>query len=191
MVKLGFNPRTTAYPMPVVLVGATVNGKPNFMAVAWFSKVNSNPPMMMVALGKRQYTGEGIVENKCFSVNLPGRDLVTETDYCGIVSGRREDKARLFDVFYGESGKAPMIRGCPVNYELRLAETVELPGTNLFIGEIVAAYVDEKKRSGQVPDMSLVEPFLLVESPPSYYFGLGTQLALAYEVGKKLRLSNS
>lgn len=190
MAKLAFNLRTTAYPMPVALVGAMVNGRPNFMAVAWFSKVNSSPPMMMVAVGKRQYTGEGIVENGCFSVNLPGRDLVTETDYCGIVSGRREDKARLFDVFYGESKAAPMIRGCPVNYELRLAETVELPGTNLFIGEIVAAYVDEEKRSGQVPDMSLVEPFLLVESPPSYYFGLGTQVAHAYEVGKKLKLSN-
>ena len=34
MVKVSFNLRTTAYPMPVVLVGATVNGKPNFMAVA-------------------------------------------------------------------------------------------------------------------------------------------------------------
>jgi len=176
--------------MPVVLVGAMVKGRPNFMAVAWFSKVNSNPPMMMVALGKRQYTGEGIMENGCFSVNLPGRDLVTETYYCGIVSGRKEDKARLFDVFYGESVVAPMIRGCPVNYELRLDETVELPGTNLFIGEIVAAYVDEEKRSGQVPDMSLVEPFILVESPPSYYFGLGPEVARAYEVGKKLKLSN-
>ena len=190
MAKTSFNLRTTAYPMPVVLVGADVGGKPNFMAVAWFSKVNSDPPMMMVAIGKRQYTGEGIVENGCFSVNLPGGDLVTETDYCGIVSGRAEDKARLFDVFYGESGAAPMIRGCPVNYELRLAETVELPGTNVFIGEIVGAYVDEERRSGQVPDVPLVEPFMLVQSPPSQYFGLGPRLADAFEAGKKLRQSD-
>ena len=40
--------------MPVVLVGATVDGKPNYMAVAWFSKVNSNPPMMMISLDKKQ-----------------------------------------------------------------------------------------------------------------------------------------
>jgi flavin reductase (DIM6/NTAB) family NADH-FMN oxidoreductase RutF len=190
MTKTSFNLRTTAYPMPVVLVGAKVGGKPNFMAVAWFSKVNSDPPMMMVAIGKRQYTGEGIVENGCFSVNLPGGDLVTETDYCGIVSGRAEDKARLFDVFYGDSGAAPMIRECPVNYELKLAETVELPGTNVFIGEIVGAYVDEEKRSGQLPDLSLVEPFMLVQSPPSQYFGLGPRLADAFEVGKRLRQSD-
>lgn len=191
MTKIGFNPRTTAYPMPVVLVGAEVGGKPNFMAVAWFSKVNYDPPMMMAAIGKRQYTGEGIVENGWFSVNLPGGDLVAETDYCGIVSGRVEDKARLFEVFYGESGKAPMIMGCPVNFELRLAETVELSRTNLFIGEVVGAYVDEDRRSGEVPDLPLVEPLLLVESPPSNYYGLGPHLARAYEVGKRLRLSDS
>ena len=191
MAKIGFNPRTTAYPMPVVLVGAEVGGRPNFMAVAWFSKVNYDPPMMMAAIGKRQYTGEGIVENGWFSVNLPGGDLVAETDYCDTVSGRVEDKARLFEVFYGESGQAPMITGCPVNFELRLAETVELSSTNLFIGEVVAAYMDEDRRSGEVPDLPLVEPLLLVESPPSNYYGLGPHLARAYEVGKKLRLSDS
>ena len=190
MAKVGFNLGTTAYPMPVVLVGATVNGRPNFMAVAWFSKVNYDPPMMMVALGKRQYTGEGIAESGWFSVNLPGGDLVAETDYCGIVSGRSEDKARLFEVFYGESGRAPMIAGCPVNFELRLEETVELPRTNLFIGEIVGAYVDEDRRSGEVPDLPLVEPLLLVESPPSHYHGLGPQITRAYEVGKRLKQSD-
>lgn len=158
MVKLSFNPRTTAYPMPVVLVGAVVNGKPNFMAVAWFSKVNSDPPMMMVALGKRQYTGEGIVENRCFSVNIPGEDMVSETDYCGIVSGRVEDKARLFDVFYGGSVRAPMIRGCPVNYELRLADTVEMPGTNLFIGEVRSRHLDHGPASPGGPDVDHAEP---------------------------------
>jgi flavin reductase (DIM6/NTAB) family NADH-FMN oxidoreductase RutF len=118
MTKLSFNPRTTAYPMPVAIVGSLVNGKPNFMAVAWFSKVNSNPPMMMIALGKQKYTAQGIAQNNCFSVNIPGEDMAQETDYCGIVSGRAEDKARLFDVFYGDTVRAPMIRGCPVNYEL-------------------------------------------------------------------------
>ena len=186
-MKIKFNPRITAYPMPVVLVGAMVAGKPNFMAVAWFSKVNSNPPMMMIALGKRQYTGEGIKKNRSFSINIPGKDLVTETDYCGIVSGREEDKARLFDVFYGESETAPMIQGCPINFEFRLVETIELPGTNLFIGEIIAAYVDEDKQTEQLPDVPRMEPFMLIESPPNDYFLLGSQAATAFEVGKKLK----
>lgn len=190
MDKVVFDPKTTAYPMPVVLVGAEVEGRPNFMAVAWFSKVNSNPPLMAVALGRQKHTTAGVLEEGWFSINVPGVGLVEETDYCGVVSGRAEDKARLFEVFYGGSGVAPMIRGCPVNYELKLVEAVELPGSHLFIGEVMEAYVDEELRSGNVPDLSLVEPFVLVESPPSHYHGLGPRVAEAFQVGKKLALTD-
>jgi flavin reductase (DIM6/NTAB) family NADH-FMN oxidoreductase RutF len=45
MGKIRINANVFMYPMPVVLVGATVKGKPNFMAVGWVSRVNANPPM--------------------------------------------------------------------------------------------------------------------------------------------------
>jgi flavin reductase (DIM6/NTAB) family NADH-FMN oxidoreductase RutF len=32
------------YPMPMVLVGSVVEGKANFMAVGWVSRVNFKPP---------------------------------------------------------------------------------------------------------------------------------------------------
>ena len=35
MDKLQMGPQTLLYPMPAMLVGANVDGKPNFMAVAW------------------------------------------------------------------------------------------------------------------------------------------------------------
>ena len=140
-----------------------------------------------VIFSRTRARGEGIMENGSFSINLPGKDLVTETDYCGIVSGRNEDKARLFKIFYSEAENAPMIQGCPINYDLKLAETVELPGTYLFIGEIVGAYVDEDKRKGHMPDVPQAEPFMLVESPPNDYFQLGHWAADAFNVGKKLK----
>ena len=61
-VKIGKN--TFVYPMPMVLVGTVVNGKANFMAVGWVSRVNFNPPMIAVALGKYHYTNGGIHKNK-------------------------------------------------------------------------------------------------------------------------------
>jgi flavin reductase (DIM6/NTAB) family NADH-FMN oxidoreductase RutF len=186
MTKVDINPRITAYPMPVVIVGATVESKPNFMAVAWFTKVNSNPPMMLIAVGKKQYTGEGIKVNKTFSINLPGKNLVLETDYVGIISGRNEDKSRIFDVFYGDKKTAPMITQCPLNYELKLVDTVELPGSNLFIGEIVNAYLDQEKVKGHQPDLPAIDPFILVETPANHYYPLGSQLAEAFKVGKSL-----
>ena len=189
MEKIDFNPRTNAYPMPVVMVGANVNGKPNFMTVAWVTKVSSNPPMMLISIGKEQYTGEGIKENDTFSINLPGKDLVNESDYTGMVSGRKEDKARLYDVFYGETKTAPMIKECPINYELKLSKTVELEKVNLFIGEIVKAYVDQDKTQGHQPDVPAIKPFILLESPANRYHELGPELAHAFKVGKALFLN--
>jgi flavin reductase (DIM6/NTAB) family NADH-FMN oxidoreductase RutF len=81
MTKIKFNPRVTTCPMPICLVGAEVKRKPNFMAFAWFSKVNYDPPTMMVSLAKEHYTTEGIDENGSFSMNFPGRSLVADSQY--------------------------------------------------------------------------------------------------------------
>ena len=35
MEKVKLGPKTLLYPMPAVLAGAVVDGKPNFMTVAW------------------------------------------------------------------------------------------------------------------------------------------------------------
>lgn len=56
-VKIGNNP--FVYPMPMVLVGTVVDERANFMAVGWVSRVNFNPPMIAVALGKFHYTNTG------------------------------------------------------------------------------------------------------------------------------------
>jgi hypothetical protein len=108
---------TYALPMPVVLVGAVVENKPNFMAVGWVTRVHLNPPMIAVSLRKTHYTNEGIIQKKTFSVNIPGVELAEKVDYCGIFSGRKADKSQIFEVFYGELPTAPMVRECPICME--------------------------------------------------------------------------
>ena len=124
--------------------------------------------------------------NKSFSINLPGKNIVAETDYVGIVSGRKEDKSQIFDVFYGDDTTAPMIKECPLNFELKLVETVEVPGSNLFIGEIINGYIDQEKTQGHLPDIPAIEPFMLVETPTNRYYSLGSEFADAFKVGKAL-----
>ena len=186
MRKVKFDHRVVAYPMPVCLVGAKVNGKPNFMAVGWFSKVNSDPPMMMISLAKVQYTAEGIKENGVFSINFPGKSLVAETDFCGSVSGRKSDKSHVFNVHYGELEMAPMISECPICFELKLKETLDLPDAYVFVGQIIAAYAEEKYVIDGKLDIPKTEPFFLIESPTYQYLELGSQFAKAFSVGEKL-----
>ncbi|MDQ1274511.1 MAG: hypothetical protein QG610_82 [Euryarchaeota archaeon] len=108
--KVKINNNVFVYPMPVTLLGANVKGKANFMALGWTSRVNGNPPMLGVGIHKAHYTPEGIIENRNFSVNFPSSEMVKETDYCGIDSGKKIDKSSLLEVIYGELETAPMIK---------------------------------------------------------------------------------
>ena len=113
--------------MPVVLVGAQVSGKANFMVVGWCTRANASPPMIVCGIGNHHYTAKGIAETKTFSVNIPSSDLLEKTDFCGLVSGAKVDKSETFDIFYGSLKTAPMIRECPVSLECRLIQIVSLP----------------------------------------------------------------
>ena len=183
-VKIGLN--ACLYPMPMTLVGATVENRPNFLAAAWVARVNFQPPMIGVALGKIHYTNAGVHGNKSFSVNIPGRDLMEKTDYCGIVTGKTSDKSQLFDVFYGELQHAPMIRQCPLCLECRLIQAVDLPSNTLFIGEIVSAYAEESILTRGQPDIKKMDPFTLT-MPDNFYWDVGEKEGQAWNAGKSVK----
>jgi len=187
MNKINVGPNFPLYPMPVTLVGAMVKGRPNFLTVAWVARVNLDPPLLAVALNKVRHTAAGVQEHKTFSVNLPGTDLVVETDYCGIVSGKEVDKSGLFEVFYGQLKTAPMIQQCPLCMECKLIESVSLPTHILFVGEVVSAYTEERYLTDGKPDMQKMKPLVFVR-PDGTYWTLGENVGEAYKIGKQLRI---
>ena len=186
MEKINLGSTIPAYPMPVSLVGAQVGGRPNFLAVAWFTMVSYKPPRIAIALGKGHYTNPGIKENKTFSVCLPSEDMAEVTDYCGIVSGKNTDKSEIFDLFYGELGTAPMIGDCPLNMECRLVEIVDSSLNEIFIGEIVGTYTEERFLTDGKLDFKKMKP-LILSQPDTSYWRLGEPLAKAWSIGKKYK----
>ncbi|MGD8286781.1 MAG: flavin reductase family protein [Desulfobacterales bacterium] len=186
MDKINLGSTIPAYPMPVSLVGAHVDGKPNFLAVAWFTMVSYKPPKIAIALGKGHYTNPGIKENKTFSVCLPSEDMAEITDYCGLVSGKKTDKSEIFDLFYGELNTAPMIRDCPLSMECTLVEIVESSLNEIFIGEIVGTYTEERFLTDGKSDFKKIKP-LILSQPDTSYWRLGEPLAKAWSIGKKYK----
>jgi len=173
------------YPMPMTLIGAVVDGRPNFLAAAWVSRVNFKPAMMMVALGAH-HTNLGIDANGAFSINIPDVSLLEKTDYCGIVSGKKVDKSKLFDVFYGSLAGAPLIRECPLSMACRLNQTVKLPFDTLYIGDVVEVYTEERYLTGGKPDVKKINPFTLT-MPDNHYWRVGELAGNAWSAGKKLK----
>jgi flavin reductase (DIM6/NTAB) family NADH-FMN oxidoreductase RutF len=173
------------YPMPMVLAGSIVNGKPNFMAAAWISRVNFQPPLIAIALGAH-LTNQGIHAGKAFSINIPGVSLMEKTDYCGLFSGAKIDKSSIFKVHYGESKNAPLIEECPVTMACQLVQAVKLPDHELFIGEIVEVYCDAAYMSDGKPDIKKIKPFILT-MPDNHYWTVGDAVGKAWSVGVGLR----
>ena len=137
MTKTKFGPSTIMFPYPTVLVGATVDGKPNFMTVSHCGSGGLKPPHILFPMNKKRYTLRGIRENRAFSVNIPSCALVVKTDFCGIYSGRKKDKSRIFEIFYGETQTAPLIKECPLNMECKLIHDLTLGSHILIVGEVI------------------------------------------------------
>jgi flavin reductase (DIM6/NTAB) family NADH-FMN oxidoreductase RutF len=142
VMKITLGAKNCLYPMPTVLVGAMVNGKPNYLAIAHVGIMDHGS--ISISMNKDHYTNAGIKEHGTFSINIPSVDLVKETDYCGLVSGKHTDKSRLFDHFFGVLETAPMITACPINMECKLIQTVDFPKHDIFIGQIVETHCDER-----------------------------------------------
>lgn len=186
MEKIKINTNVFVYPMPITLVGTIVEGRVNFMPVGWVNRANRKPPMIVIGLNNRRYTPEGIRENKTFSVNIPSADMVEQVDYCGLVSGRKIDKSSVFEVFYGDLKSAPMIKNCTLCMECKLVDIHELPTNDLFIGEIVTAYTEEKYLTDSKPDIKKMNPLVLT-MPDNNYWVVGEHVEKAWSVGKKLK----
>jgi flavin reductase (DIM6/NTAB) family NADH-FMN oxidoreductase RutF len=180
-------PVNALYPMPTTLVGATVETKPNFLAVAHVGILNHGTPQYLsIGLHKSHYSNIGIRENRTFSICLPSEALMIETDYCGIMTGKKTDKAALFDVFYGELESAPMIRQCPVNMELRLFDILDFHAHDIFVGELVQTYVDQSVITDDHIDIARLKP-LLFDMASKKYWALGAPLGNCWNAGKALK----
>jgi len=181
-----------ACAFPVAIVGTMVNGKANFNTLGCFGLLSSIKPMVYIMSGKSHYTNVGIRETGYFSVNIPSAELVHETDYVGLVSGRDEDKSHVFKTFFGAVDKAPLIEECPVNLLCKVIKSEELsngPATDIisevFIGEVLEVYVSKDRFTDGRPDLIKINPLLLGGSPLRYW-NLGDQAGVVFKEGKAL-----
>ena len=180
------------FPYLPVLVGVNVGGMPNYIAIGLIGWLCYD--MMSISVGHKQYSKIGIDENGTFSINQPTADLVRELDFCGMKSGRKVDKAALFETFYGELETAPMIRECPVNIECRVVQTLNRSIHSVFLGEVVAVHASEEYLGEGLPDVTRIDPIFYAPDAnlgkgAHGYWRLGERIGRAFEIGAELETS--
>jgi len=173
-------------PWTQTILGNHLDGRVNFMALDWLTRVNYSPPMLGICVNKQHASHGAILSTNEYSVNIPTVDMVEITDYTGLVSGKRVDKSNLFEVFYGTLKAAPMIIKCPITMECRVTEVVSLPTNSFFIAEIVSIFSEERFLTDGKPDVKKINPFLLT-MPDNRFWSIGDCIGKAWNAGIVLR----
>ena len=189
-MKIEFGTIPLVYPVPIVLAGANVQGRPNYATLGDCGIMGIRPALVYISVGKGHYTTQGVFENNTFSVNFPSTDMLAVTDYCGIVSGREVDKSALFENFYGDLGTAPMIKACPVNLECRVVHEFSIQHRQVFVGEVVQAYVEdslvlEEGGRRRIADMTKLDP--IIYALDNRYYRIGDPIGVGYQEGQNYK----
>lgn len=170
------------YPTPLVVVGAMVNGKPNWLLVGHLGIIGHDH--VMVSLAAAHYTNQGIKENKKLSINIVDEALLAKADHAGCVSGSKEDKSALFDYTVDDAG-VPMITQAPVTMVCSVEDIYETKGFESFICTIDATYAEETvlNEAGKI-DYHTLKP-VLFEMPTYAYLRTGDVIGKCMSFGKE------
>ena len=181
----------TFFPIPATLVVSGSGDEANIITIVWIGMVSSTPPTIGISLYKERHSLELIKRTGEFTVNIASAEFVKETDYCGIVSGKRTNKFSDtgFTPIPGSVVKSPIIKECPYNIECKVVEEIKIGDWVLVLGQIVETHIDEDKLTENMGkmkiDVSKVNPLTYCAGIREYW-QLGDKVGEAFSAGKKL-----
>ncbi len=165
------------FPDPVALVTVPDGtGGANIITLAWVGMSCSDPRCVSVAIRPSRYSNTLLKAAGEFCLNIPGEELVAQTDLCGVVSGRDHDKwaEAGLTAEASEHVAAPRIAECRYGLECTVIETLALGAHDLFVGRVEVAWADESvlDSRGHV-DYAALRPMAYM---PDQYWSLGRKI---------------
>lgn len=177
------------FPVPSALVVSGTGDESNIITIAWIGIVGSNPPALGISLHKARHSLSLIRKTQEFTVNIPRKCDFEKVDYCGIVSGKKNNKfaATGYTRTHGCKVRPPIIKECPVNIECRVLQEVDLSRWVLVIGEILEVNIDADcfDDNGNVL-IHKADPLVYIPTIREYW-SIGQKLANSFDVGKKYK----
>lgn len=172
MSKQSWKPGTLIYPLPAVLVsvGATPE-EYNLLTIAWTGTICTEPPMCYISVRKERHSYDIIRRTGEFAINLTTEDMARATDWCGVRSGRNENKweAAKLTPMANPHIATPIIAESPLSICCRVREVKELGSHDMFIADVVGVEADERFIDPETGKFSLDKANPIVYSHGEYY----------------------
>jgi len=175
MAKQHWKPGTMVYPVPAVMVSCGSNPEEyNIITIAWTGTICTDPPMCYISIRPNRHSYDIIKKNGEFVINLTTHHLAHATDWCGVKSGRDNNKFEAMKLTPGKSKEisAPIIQEAPISIECKVKEIIPLGSHHMFTAEVVNVQADERYIDPNTGE------FLLSKARPicyshGHYFELG------------------
>lgn len=143
----------TLVPRPIAWVlSENKNQSYNLAPFSYFNAVSSDPPVVMMSLGRqadgsKKDTHINIESRKHFVIHIPAADQVDDVNASSATLGNEISEVDEYNIqttpFKGSV--LPRITGCPVAFYCELFDIIEVGNTpmTMILGEIKAAYISD------------------------------------------------
>ncbi len=135
-------------PGPVVLLTTAARGKPNVMTMSWHMMVDFVPPLVACVVGENNYSFAALHRTKECVIAIPAAALAKKVVGLGNCSGREVDKFARFRLtaLPARSVEPPLVAECFANLECRVVDTRLVKTFNLFVLQVVQAWIDPAQK---------------------------------------------
>jgi len=136
-------------PGPVVLLTTARNGRANIMTMSWHMMVEFEPPLVACVVSSADYSYAALRTTKECVIAIPSLALAPKVVKVGNCSGRHLDKFKRFRLTPAPAERvaAPLVAECFANLECKVADTQLVNKYNLFILEVLKAWIDPAQKN--------------------------------------------
>jgi flavin reductase (DIM6/NTAB) family NADH-FMN oxidoreductase RutF len=136
-------------PGPVVLLTTARKGRANVMAMSWHMMVEFEPPLVACVVSNADYSFAALRATKECVIAIPALELAPKVVAIGNCSGRDVEKFERFGLtpVPAERVGPPLVAECFVNLECKVANTRLVNKYNLFLLEVLKAWIDPAQKN--------------------------------------------
>ena len=142
---------TLLEPGPVVLLTTAHRGRANVMALSWHMMMEFNPPRIACLVSGANHSFAALRKTRECVIAIPPAALAPQVVEVGNASGRDLDKFAAFGLTPVPAKRvaAPLVAECFADLECKVVDTRLVPKYNLFVLEVVQAWIDPRRRKAK------------------------------------------
>ncbi|MGO8913124.1 MAG: flavin reductase family protein [Bradyrhizobium sp.] len=136
-------------PGPVALLTTARNGRANVMTMSWHMMVEFEPPLVACVVSDADYSFAALRATRECVIAIPAVHLARKVVDVGNCSGRDVAKFEKFGLtpMPAKRVAAPLIAECFANLECKVADSRLVNTRNLFVLEVLKAWIDPTQRN--------------------------------------------